>query len=269
MTRSVGRTPAEEESSERRGYGNQSHRPDERRGQRMFHGPRSVGGHRVGVAEEVPNRGRDRAHRVPVGNDPQPARHVEGRHQGVGHEREREYDDKAHRHGRFGLFGEETEAGGGPGEGVTEEERDAKAPEHRPDVVPRAPADGEPDSRHDCGTHRRREQVGDRAPDESRGSPHGECPEALDDAVRQVGGEADAGAHRGGDEVHREQASEDEVRVAGAAGERHPRAEHVYEEHREQDRLNGHVRKLHGLTEDMDEVAPRHHHYVLGARRQG
>ena len=97
------------------------------------------------------------------------------------------------------------------------------------------------------------------SPDEYGGPPHGQGPEAVDDAGVEVGAQPDRGAHRRGGEVQREQAGDGEVGIAAAAGQDDPGAEHVDEQQREQHRLDGDVGELQRLARDVHEVAAGEH----------
>ena len=64
--------------------------------------------------------------------------------------------------------------------------------------------------------------------------------------------------HGRGRQVQGQDAGQQEVDVAAAAGDRDGAAEDVDEQHREQQRLDRHVRELHGLPGDVHDVAPGH-----------
>ena len=121
------------------------------------------------------------------------------------------------------------------------------------------PADDEAGDGDDQGAQGGGRQVSQGSPDEHGGSPHGQGPEAVDDAAVEVGAQPDRGAHRRGGEVQREQAGDGEVGVAAAAGQDDPGAEHVDEQQREQHRLDGDVGELQRLARDVHEVAAGEH----------
>ena len=168
-----------------------------------------------------------------------------------------------------GPFADDAEAGAAPREGVAEEQEDREPGDRRRDARRRAASRRRgPVTATNAVQSAAVEQVGERAPDEHRGAPHGERPEAVDDAAVEVGAEPDRGAHRRGGEVQREQAGDREVRVAAAAGQDDAGAEHVDEQQREQHRLDGDVGELQRLARDVHEVAAGEHDDVADLARE-
>ena len=99
-----------------------------------------------------------------------------------------------------------------------------------PGELPAVAVDAEPDEAGDGDDERAQGgggQVGQGPADEDGGPPHGQGPEAVDDAGVEVGAQADRGAHGRGGEVQREQAGDGEVGIAAAAGQDDPGAEHA------------------------------------------
>ena len=103
-------------------------------------------------------------------------------------------------------------------------------------------------------------------PTSTAGRHIGKARKSVDDPGREVGADADSGAHRRCREVQKEQPRQSELFVSphdGYAG-----AEHIDEQQREEHGLNGHIRQLRRLSADVDQVPAGHDDYVVHDRAQ-
>src|SRR5690348_8894382 len=192
--------------------------PQQRGGYRVLHGPGRDGRRGIGVAPQVAGGGGDRADRVPVGDEPQDRGHVLGGDQPVGDDGKGKEDDQADALRRFGGLAHDAEAAAAPGQGVAEEQEQREPADDRADAGVGPPLDDEAGDGDDQGAQGGGRQVSQGSPDQYGGSPHGQGPEAVDDAAVEVGARQDSGVRCRGGEVQREQTGDGEVIVRTTTG---------------------------------------------------
>ena len=118
----------------------------------------------------------------------------------------------------------------------------------------RQAGDGKDDDGDDLG-----EQVRYHSTGEDGGTRDWKRSESIDETGGHVGRDADRGALRRSDECHPEHPADEVLVVIPATGDLNGRAEDIDEEQHEDDRLDGDVEELRGLSDDAVDTATDQH----------
>ena len=200
--------------------------------------------------------------RVDVHERLQPAGHRRGLHERVAAERQREDEQEHHALHRPGGAHRHADPQRDPRERQGEADRDAERREQQQRVGRDAEAEHVTEAHQDDAQQQVPEEVGEHRPDQRHRAADRQRPEAVEHALLDVGvhvlPDRDA-AHR--DRLADQAGQQElEVVVARAVGDRP--AEHVQEQHQEDDRLQRDVDELLGRAGELDQVALAEHERV-------